>query len=90
MCKKDYMRYAHEVSYMLQQMKTISGIKSYDSHVFIQRLLKFALLELLPNFVNEAIVGKIIYFTHHIIYNIYIYIFFIYTFYLVGIEAYFR
>jgi len=50
--------YVSKFSRCIEQGKKISGMKSHDCHVFMQRLLPFAMTELLPKHVHEAISGN--------------------------------
>ena len=44
----------------VEKGQKFSGMKSHDSHVFMQRLLPFAFAELLPTNVYEALAGSIL------------------------------
>ena len=50
--------YVSKFSRCIEQGKKFSGMKSHDCHVFMQRLLPFAMTELLPKHVHEAISGN--------------------------------
>jgi len=60
--------YVSKFSRCVEQGQKFSGMKSHDCHVFMQRLLPFVLVELLPTNIHEAIAG-----------NIYIFIIYIHT-----------
>ncbi|XP_020876240.1 uncharacterized protein LOC110227178 isoform X1 [Arabidopsis lyrata subsp. lyrata] len=49
--------YVSKLSRTAEQGQKFSGMKSHDFHVFMQRLLPFAMAELLPRNVHEAIAG---------------------------------
>ncbi|XP_020878682.1 uncharacterized protein LOC110227712 isoform X2 [Arabidopsis lyrata subsp. lyrata] len=49
--------YVSKLSRTAEQGQKFSGMKSHDCHVFMQRLLPFAMAELLPRNVHEAIAG---------------------------------
>uniref|UniRef100_A0A1J3EA53 Transposase-associated domain-containing protein n=1 Tax=Noccaea caerulescens TaxID=107243 RepID=A0A1J3EA53_NOCCA len=65
--------YVSKFSRCIEQGQKFSGMKSHDCHVFMQRLLPFALEELLPAHVHKAIAGKQV-FTFLVIEFMYIYI----------------
>ncbi|XP_010506881.1 PREDICTED: uncharacterized protein LOC104783418 [Camelina sativa] len=50
--------FVSKFSRCVEQGQKFSGMKSHDCHVFMQRLLPFVFLELLPTHVHEAITGK--------------------------------
>ncbi|KAG7543657.1 Transposon En/Spm-like [Arabidopsis thaliana x Arabidopsis arenosa] len=50
--------YVSKFSRCVEQGQKFSGMKSHDCHVFMQRLLPFVLLELLPAHVHEAIAAE--------------------------------
>jgi len=52
--------YVSKFSRCVEQGQKFSGMKSHDCHVFMQRLLPFVFLELLPANVHDAIAGLII------------------------------
>ncbi|XP_023639601.1 uncharacterized protein LOC111830945 [Capsella rubella] len=49
--------YVSKFSRCVEQGQKFSGMKSHDCHVFMQQLLPFVFLELLPTHVHEAIAG---------------------------------
>ncbi|KAL1225344.1 hypothetical protein V5N11_009003 [Cardamine amara subsp. amara] len=49
--------YVSNLSKCVEEAQKFKGMKSHDCHVFMQRLLPFALTELLPEKVNEALAG---------------------------------
>lgn len=50
--------YVSNLSKCVEQDQKFLGLKSNDCHVFMQRLLPFALAELLPKNVHEARAGN--------------------------------